>query len=371
MSDITTEQFLDLLLREGGSKRLNLAGRDLSEIDLSGEALEDLMEEMGLDQATTKWPSWFEPWTKGISLTGANLRDAHFRMADLRNACLEGADLRHADMAGAFLQEATLETADLRHANLSGAVLSHTVLWSNTASLEGARLYGARILFSPCSSEQFGKGVGEELAGEWLRAREVYLTLRHNFLDLGRHSDASWAYRKEQHMDRSASFPSEEGDRWVKDEMAITPKSGLSKWLPAGLVKRLLYLRLFLRPPRAVPMKRRRFLGNLAQDAICEYGENPWRLFGWAGALVALFAMVYYFIDLAGSSPIALEQQAGQPLSPLDYFVYSLASLSTMHFARFEPATTFGAFLASLEGIIGISLFALFMYTLGRKLSND
>ena len=369
MSDITTEQFLDLLLREGSPKKLNLSGRDFSEIDLSGEALEELMEEMGLDLATAKWPSWFEPWTKGISLSGANLRDAHFRMADLRNACLEGADLRNADMAGAFLQDATLETADLRQANLTGAVLAHTVLWANFPSLEGARLYGARLQFSPCSQDQFGRGIGEEMAGEWLRAREVYLSLRHNFLDLGRHADASWAYRKEQRMDRAASFPAEEGERWVKDQM-MAPRRGFFGKLPAGLRKRLLYLRLFVRPPRAVPMKRGRFLANTMQDALCEYGENPWKLLGWSGALVGFFTVLYFFIDLLAATPVTLQSAAGQP-SIFDYFVFSLTSMATMSFARFEPASTLGAFLASVQGILGISLFALFMYTLGRRLSSD
>ncbi len=47
MSDLSTEQFLDLLQRQGGPRHLDLAGRDLSEIDLSGEALEEVLEELG------------------------------------------------------------------------------------------------------------------------------------------------------------------------------------------------------------------------------------------------------------------------------------------------------------------------------------
>jgi len=370
MSDLTTEQFIDLLLRRGGPQRLDLAGRDFNEIDLSGEMLAELLEEMGLGDETARWPAWFEPWTKGISLSGANLRNAHFRMADLRNACLEGADLRRADMAGAFLQEATLEDADLRGANLTGAVLSHTVIWAKFASLEGADLYGARIQFSPCSREQFGRGVGEELDGDWLRAREVYLALRHNFLDLGRHADASWAYRKEQRMSRAAAFPSEEGDRWVRDELAA-PRKGLARWIPEGVLRRLLYLRLFVRPPKGVPLRRQQYLVNGLQDLSCEYGENPWRLAGWGGISVPLFAAIYFLLDLLAPVPVTLAMSAGQPLNPLEYLTFSLSSLTTMSFLRWEPASTLGAILASLQAALGISFFALLMYSLGRRMSND
>ena len=47
MSDITTEQFLDLLQRNGGAQNADLAGQDLAGINLSGEALEEIMEESG------------------------------------------------------------------------------------------------------------------------------------------------------------------------------------------------------------------------------------------------------------------------------------------------------------------------------------
>ena len=211
MSELTTEQLLELIQRHGGARDIDLADHDLSGINLSGETLEELLEEQGYNSASGPRPRWFEPWTKGVSLTRANLRGSQLRMADLRNACLEGADLRNVDLSGSFLQDATLEGANLRGANLTGAVLSHTILWAKYPSLEGVHLYGTNIEFVPCTREQFGKGIGEELERDWLRAREAYLALRHNFLDLGRYTDASWAYRKERRMERANAFASEEG----------------------------------------------------------------------------------------------------------------------------------------------------------------
>ena len=367
MSELTTEQLLELIQRHGGARDIDLADHDLSGINLSGETLEELLEEQGYNSASGPRPRWFEPWTKGVSLTRANLRGSQLRMADLRNACLEGADLRNVDLSGSFLQDATLEGANLRGANLTGAVLSHTILWAKYPSLEGVHLYGTNIEFVPCTREQFGKGIGEELERDWLRAREAYLALRHNFLDLGRYTDASWAYRKERRMERANAFASEEGERWVRDELAA-PRS---RRLPAGILERLLYLRLYLKPPMGVPIRRRQHLGSWLQDSSCEYGENPWRLCWWAGAAAVLFATLYFMLDLLAPQPITLAMQAGAPRTPFEYLAFSVASLATMSFVRTEPASALGVFLASAEGIIGVALVALFMYTLGRRMSGN
>jgi len=370
LADLTTEQFLDLLQERGGAQNTDFAGHDLAGINLSGEALEEILAELGYETGQGRRPSWFEPWTKGISLSRVKLRGMNLQMADLRNACLEGADLRETDLSGAYLHEATLEEADLRGANLTGAVLSHTILWAKFPSLEGVHLYGTQIEFVPCTQDQFGKGVGEELAHDWLRAREVYLALRHNFLDLGRYGDASWAYRKERRMERHAAYPSEEGSRWVRDELA-KERSPWTKWMPAGLLERLLYLKLFLVPQRGVPVQCKRYIENKLQDGLCEYGENPGRLGGWGLATAFSFAVLYFLMDWVSPNPLVLALAPGAPASPLDYLGFSLASLATMTFVRLEPASNFAALLGSIEGLLGIGLLALFMFTLGRRMSGN
>ncbi len=370
MSDFTTEQFLDLLQDRGGAQNADFTGHDLTGINLSGEALEEILEQMGYRTGEGRRPSWFEPWTKGISLSRAKLGGQRLQMADLRNACFEGADLRGADLSGAYLEDATLEEADLRGANLTGAVLSRTILWAKFPSLEGAHLYGTHIEFVPCTQDQFGKGVGEELAHDWLRAREVYLALRHNFLDLGRYGDASWAYRKERRMERHAAFPSEEGSRWVRDELA-EERSPWTAWMPNGLLQWLLYLKLFFIPQQGVPLQRKRFLENKLQDSLCQYGENPWQLGSWALATAFGFALLYFLLDWVSPNPVVLALTPGAPVSPLGYLGFSFASMATMTFVRLEPATNLAALLASIEGVLGIGLLALFMFTLGRRMSGN
>ncbi len=71
-------------------------------------------------------------------LSGADLRGAVLRGADLSRADLSGADLRGAVLRGADLSRADLSGADLRGADLRGAVLSRAVL--SGADLRGVPL---------------------------------------------------------------------------------------------------------------------------------------------------------------------------------------------------------------------------------------
>ena len=57
---------------------------------------------------------------RGADLRGADLRDADLRGADLRGADLSDADLRDADLLGAYLSDADLRDAGLRDAVLRG-----------------------------------------------------------------------------------------------------------------------------------------------------------------------------------------------------------------------------------------------------------
>jgi hypothetical protein len=231
--------------------------------------------------------------------------------------------------------------------------------------LEGAYLYGANIEFVPCTQEQFGRGIGEELARDWRRARESYISLRHNFLDLGRYGDASWAYRKERRMERATQFPSEEGERWVRDELAA-PGPGALASLPERVRRGLLTARLYLRPPSGIPLRRRGHLGNWLQDLACEYGENPWRLMLWVLLLGTGFALLGALADALAPGAV-LAQGAGL----LDYLGFSFASMATMQFTRTAPAGDLGVALATVEALVGVSLFGLFMYTLGRRMSGN
>ncbi|HEM7839620.1 TPA: pentapeptide repeat-containing protein [Burkholderia multivorans] len=81
---------------------------------------------------------------QGVSLSGANLRDADLSDANLRGTNLSGANLRYANLSYANLSGANLRYANLSYANLSYANLSYANL--SGVNLSYANLSGANLL---------------------------------------------------------------------------------------------------------------------------------------------------------------------------------------------------------------------------------
>src|SRR5207244_10054719 len=142
---------------------------------------------------------------------------------------------------------------------------------------------------------------------------------------------------KERRMERAIAFPTEEGERWVRDEMS---GEQTQRRLPEWLLKPLLRARLYFRPPQGVPVRRWQHFGNWLQDSLCEYGENPWRLGLWALGLAVFSAVFYFLVDWASPEPVILALSGNVPRPPLEYLAFSFTSLAYMSFVRTEPAGT-------------------------------
>ena len=83
-------------------------------------------------------------WLKGVVLTSAMLREAHFNAANLSHADLSYANLTGADLSFAKLQQTKLIGANLTSANLTYAELRDADL--RYADLRGAKLDAATLL---------------------------------------------------------------------------------------------------------------------------------------------------------------------------------------------------------------------------------
>jgi uncharacterized protein YjbI with pentapeptide repeats len=142
MADYTTRQILDTIEALGMSKQLDLSGRDLTGIDLSRDRIQRELEATRRDNPQAS-PAWWFDYTQGITMSGANLREAILMYADLEGADLTRADLRGADLTGANLKGATLWRANLARADLNRANLVGANLGS--ADLERAHLRGANL----------------------------------------------------------------------------------------------------------------------------------------------------------------------------------------------------------------------------------
>jgi len=310
----------------------------------------------------------------GAQLQGADLEDAQLQGADLSGAQPQGADLSGAQLQGAFLinaqlQGADLEDAQLQRAHLSGAQLQGAVLID--AQLEGAHLEGAQLqrldMYSVVSlvgahwgrafleytridRRDMGQSIGDEdeayrhgSAGsedKWLKAAayrdagEAYLLLKNNFNQIGRYEDASWAYVKEQQVEKTAYY-------WEWRALGWRARGSLWRWLR-----------------------------NWAYELATGYGERVYMPVLWAIVVVAVFAGIYAVAGNIASGDVGALQ--GEPThNPLIALVHSISAFATIGFNTLEPQGWGARLLTALEAMFGVGLFALFIFTLGNRMSRS
>lgn len=330
----------------------------------------------------------------GARLEKANLTSASLRRADLSGARLQEAIIWRANLYRAILLDtrldaATLRGASLRAATLLGAHLQHLNLYDT--DLSAAFLYGAHLDRTNVRRECLGPGPGEELAAKgrltpflpgqasFHDAREVYLSLKANFSTIGRYEDAAWAAFKEGQMEKATSFPTTVGHYWIRRKLRRAmprqlPRRRLS--LRRFLVRRLmlplawawLHIRLFLNLcPREATydwrgkenVSRWRWARNWAYELLTGYGERPWNPVIIAAASMAAFAAGYWATTAVRGF--------------WDAVAYSIATFATFNLAR--PATQpqgLGVEIASAaQAMLGISLFALFVFTLSNRMRRS
>jgi len=143
----TRQRLEAAIAAHGGPEGLNLAGADLSNLNLHGMDLRGIV--------LAHWDEESERTTSGnlqeANLIGANLQGAQLAYANLHRARLAGANLQgaslfFADLQGANLMGANLQGARLSDANLQGANLNEANL--QEARLAGTNLQGASLFFA-------------------------------------------------------------------------------------------------------------------------------------------------------------------------------------------------------------------------------
>jgi hypothetical protein len=145
----------------------------------------------------------------------------------------------------------------------------------------------------------------------------AYNRLKNNFVSIGRHNDAGWSFIKEKRMERKSC------------------KRLTARW----------------------------FI-NLFMDVSCGYGEHPWKVLILATFLPIIFGFIYW-----GFGGIELAKE-GSIINWYDSFIFSLRSFVTLAFADISPGSILIKILSSLEAAFGVSLFALLMYSLGRRITG-
>ncbi len=296
-------------------------GADLSGADLWGAKLSDIAAER-------------------TSFRGSRLDEAQLAKADLGAADLAGATLRRANLSGARLRganlrEAVLDGADLTDADLSGAVLPHISLVS--CNLRHVRFAGAWLERTRMRAHQLGGAIGEEVAGEFEAAREGYIVLEQNFRTLGSADDASWAFRRRRRM----------GKRLHAQLAGAALRQGSLDAVMPSL----------------------RWLGDLAAEWLCDYGESVTRVLRAFLVVLFCFAAIYW---LTGSLEPREGVAKGTGFRLIDYLLFSLDSMTTVGTSEVgvKPNGQLGVLLSSVQTVVGTVLLGLFGFVLGVRMRN-
>jgi hypothetical protein len=401
-TNLRTDDLLTLIEAHGGPYRLDLSGCYLARINLGRAALEVELAKRRAGGATDE-PPWRSLLSDGMALSDAILHDTYLSNANLEGAELTGSDLSDAKLMGANLDNALLWHSDFRGAfvfdtgfrgaDFLGAHLRGVDLYD--AQLEGALWRGALLDRTRMRRERLGKATGEELVAKgqqamsslrppptFHEARETYLDLKTNFDSIGRYGDASWAYMKEQQMEKAMHFPTTAGHNWLRERMgsAVPPPwwgpGRLPRWLWWKLRSGFYHARLFLGLcPREVRqdmtrrdeqgeerdewLSRRRWARNWAYELLTGYGERPWNPIIIAATCIAAFAVGYWATAAVRGF--------------WDAVAYSVATFATFNLARpaTQPQGLGVEFASAVEAMLGISLFALFVFTLGNRMRRS
>lgn len=287
----------------------------------------------------------------GVRLQSGDLVDAELQAANFEGAQLQGTNLCDAKLQGANLEGAQLQEARLEGARLDGAHLERAQLQGldmyRIASLDGAHWYGALLDHTRIRRESLGPCIGEEKWAhneetewrglEYHYAKEAYLLLKSNLEQTGRYEDASWAYVKEQQMEKMAYYWG-----WRSYGWQICWASGFF-W---------------------------RWLRNWFYELTTGYGERVYMPVLWAMVVVALFTAIYAAAgNVAAGDVGALKEQPTH--SPITALVHSIAAFATIGFNTLEPQGWGARLLTAVEAMLGIGLFALFVFTLGNRMRRS
>lgn len=308
----------------------NCEGANLSHASLQGSYLEVTC----LLKANLRWADLQKADLGGADLQAAELVGANFQGADLAGVAFRQANLEEADLRGA-----TVEEADFQQCNLYGCHLELLDMY-DVVSLQGVSWYAARLDHTRIRREALGGHVAEEPAGEvrdreersWAHheAKEAYLLLKNNFNQIGRYEDSSWAYVKEQQMEKMAFHWEWRSHRW-------------KVWRGWGSFSR--------------------WLRNWAYELLTGYGERPWNAVGAGVAAILAFGVGFWASGIGGGR---------SALAFLDCLVYSIATFATFNLARSDlnPQGRGIEIASSLEAILGISVLALVVFTVGNRMSR-
>jgi uncharacterized protein YjbI with pentapeptide repeats len=394
----TRERLEAAIAENGGPEGLDLAGTDLSYLELQRMDLHGIVlsrwNEEGTEvitanlQGVNLWDANLEKaimWCVGLQranlvdtdlqeailysakLQWAVLGDANLEKANLRNASLQGTSLLYTKLRGANLGHANLQSADLRFADLREVDL----LDIEEGGLLGVKLYRAKLDHTLLKREQLGPAIGDEQAGEYREARDAYLALKQNFEDLGDYEAASWAYIKERKMEKATKAPWRCREYYGQEEPFPRPVRGLFGKLWPN-IRQWRYGVLPCWSPLVWWFWFKYTLkwgGDWFVEGLCMYGESiPLVLFWMAAALLGFAA---YYGCIGGILLVEPNGEMKVATSFWHYLVYSAGAFTTTGFARFQAVDDCIRLVTAIQAIVGIFLAGLLGFVVCNRIRRS
>jgi uncharacterized protein YjbI with pentapeptide repeats len=307
--------------------RPQLAGEDLSDLDLSG---------INLGEADLSETDFF-----GADLSQANLKMASLPEADLSDANLSGAELYKADLSGAFLTEANLSGAYLAEANLSKADLRGTKLHDvdlteadlTSANLSDADLSGANLSHANIAHANFSNTTMNSVNLIGVRYGDFH-SLRGHFLGI-RGLDSCYG---------NAIFVRDARDQDYLDTMEHN---------------------IDLAPSRSSRRVRRLTFSVWRR---IDYGRTLTTPFLYAIVLASFFGVIYFFDMHLGWG---LMDYSGSPQSWITPFYFSIVTYTTLGFGDITPQNWLGEILVVVEVVLGYTTLGLLLAILANRVARQ
>jgi hypothetical protein len=221
--------------------------------------------------------------------------------------------------------------------------------------LHGIKLYRAKLDRTLLKREQLGTRIRDE-EGEYLEARDAYLSLKQNFESLGDYDAASWAYIKERKMEKKCSSLKYAHRYYGRDELGDTREKKLPVHHPKVWC---FYIR-----------HTAKWLGDWFVELLCNYGESIPRVIFWM--VIAAFGFAAYYWRIGGVLLTdATKGTFTTATSFWHYLIYSFGAFTTTEFSTLQAADDHVRLITAIQAIVGIFLAGLLGFVAGNRIRRS
>ena len=113
-----------------------------------------------------------------------------------------------------------------------------------------------------------------------------------------------------------------------------------------------------------------RWVTNGFLDVIAGYGERPQRTAALSLAVILGCALLFPAVGGLATGSEVLSYATHGPAAAVDSLYFSIVTFATLGLGDVRPVGTLGRFIAASEGLVGAFLTAVFVFSLGRRVTR-